>query len=166
MKPKRSAESKLPPWQAHNEREWEEMYRWVVGKIQETRENRKGVPLLDWFESDDAAILAAWQGNMQPLRVKYPHLAPFLHPPKRGKGKHLRPHPGDALLQAVEDAAKLIPQIWEKYFPGKVRHKEDGPSALDIAARLHGFSRPNEIAKLERRVTKPSGPPGRAKNAL
>jgi hypothetical protein len=155
MKP--AAETKLPPWQARNQRERDQMYEWVVGKLQEARANRKGIPLLDWFKSDAAAKWAASHDNMQPLRAKYPDLAPFLHPPERGRGKHQRPHPGDALLQAVEDV-KSIKQIWKKYFPRKIRHAEDGLSALDIAARWHGFTRAKEIENLARRASKQSGP--------
>ena len=154
MKP--AAETELPRWHARDQREREQMFRWMFEKLNEARARRQGVPLTVWLKSDAAAQLAAWHGNMRPLRAKYPHLAPFLHPPKLRRGHHLRKNPGDALRQAVEDV-KLIRQIWKKYYPRKIRHHDDGPSAAEIAACRCRFSKQEDIDIIERRANKPSG---------
>jgi hypothetical protein len=151
---------KLPPWSARNERERQQMFEWVCAKLQEARANGAGAPLIDFLKSDAPAILAAWQGDVQPLRARYPHLAPFLDPPKRKRGQYNRKLPSAAVQQAVEDV-KAIRRIWKKHYPGKTRHAGDGLSAIQIAARRNSFA--DETEEIARRVDKPSGQHRRAK---
>jgi hypothetical protein len=78
------------------------------------------------------AEMAAWAGNMQPLRSMYPRLAPFLHPPKRGRGEYQRPrrHRQYAIEQAVLDVGR-IRALWARELKKKNRSDK---LAVEIAA--------------------------------
>jgi hypothetical protein len=44
----------------------------------------------DWSNDDAFEIMAAHFGDYEPLRKRYPNLAPFLNPPRLGRGKYPR----------------------------------------------------------------------------
>jgi hypothetical protein len=128
---------KLPPWVARNQRDRYLMVAWVGAQLdalvaEAAKNNSFGPGEL----AKHLALLAAWHGNMQPLHALYPHLAPFLQAPKRGRG-------------AVERAAaevKIIRALWQRRYGKKYRHADDGPSAVEIAAERWGVS-PAEVKK-------------------
>jgi len=97
------------------------------------------------FETEDPPVEGIYsyeieqaeQGDIEPLRLRYPHLARFLHLPKLGRGKHrLRRdshamHPVDAAADDVERILKLWKQHYDK------RNRKTDPTAAQIAAARH-----------------------------
>jgi hypothetical protein len=136
---------KLPPWIARDQRERNLMIAWVGAQLdalvaEAAKNNSFGPGELSKY----LALLAAWHGNMQPLHAFYPHLAPFLQAPKRGRGKYLRRR-----NFAVERAAaevKIIRALWQRHYRKKNRRADDGPSAVEIAAERWGVG----IAEVEK----------------
>lgn len=139
-----------PPWRARNEREREQMRAWVKREL-----NRLPDPLELWLASDEykagldarskqydawlnnlgPQIESAEAGNIEPLRAALPHLAKFIHLPKRRQGERSFPKFKDALrVSAACDDVDRIRALWKQHYGRKNRHAEDGPSAEEIAA--------------------------------
>lgn len=78
------------------------------------------------------ALKEAKQGNIKPLRNAYPHLAPFLHPPKRRRGQRLPKAKPRALAHAVTDVSS-IRDLWRRHFR-RVKRRRGELSAEEIAA--------------------------------
>jgi len=97
---------------------------------QEEKAARANLAKWDWRAIDDAK-----HGNIQPLRRNYPHLAAYLHLPKRKRGQRFHRQP---LIDFVQVAANHVPRIyalWAKHYKKKKRSR-DQMSAEDFAALL------------------------------
>jgi hypothetical protein len=105
------------------------------------------------------AVNAAWTGNMKPLRQFYPDLAPFLQPPRPGRGKWQRhvslthaENPKDkrhlawAIAQAIADVRR-IRTIWKTNYG---RWKRPDHLAEEIAAKLWDVDVHDVIRALKR----------------
>jgi hypothetical protein len=125
--------SKLPPWSGDND--W--MERWVNEQLDE----RFGKPQpLDpgWGEPDGFEIEAAEHGDIEPLKKKYPHLAPYLRLPKRARGKRFKRAADIREEQAATDVW-LIRDLWQEKYGRKNRSMHQGEiTAEEIAARRWG----------------------------
>jgi hypothetical protein len=94
-----------PPWIAHDERERKAMVAWVNAQLDQQRTidpTFGGLGITNWF-----AWIAACHGNMQPVRVLFPWLAPFLQPRRFGRGEHPRHKRQWAIDRAVEDVVRI-----------------------------------------------------------
>jgi hypothetical protein len=148
------------PWRARNQADREAMTGWVHEQLNIRREIIcDSKPHADISFRDlnyQLALVAAWGGNMQPLRALKPDLAPFLHPPKRGRGEYRRRRGPDyvppGFFQLVKEEMKYVDHLWKKYFGRTRRNRLDGPSKLDILKARYELTE-KEISKLE----KPSG---------
>jgi hypothetical protein len=78
------------------------------------------------------ALKEAERGNIKPLRDAYPHLTPFLHPPKRRRGQRLPKAKPKGLEAAVADVSR-IRDLWRQHF-GRVKRRQGELSAEEIAA--------------------------------
>jgi hypothetical protein len=97
---------------------------------QEEQQQRANVAKLDKWALDQAK-----HGNIEPLRRNYPHLADFLHLPKRKRGYRFHRKP---LLDFVQVAANAVPHIhalWAKHYKKKKRERGQ-TSAEEFAALL------------------------------
>ena len=95
----------------------------------------KWSPSKDWFDNLGPEMSSAEGGDIEPLRRKLPHLAKFLHLPKRGhgQGKHRKPKNFLFVQAAARDVVR-IKQLWLTYYNKKYRQEDDGPSEFEIAA--------------------------------
>jgi hypothetical protein len=86
-----------------------------------------------WLEADGPEIYYAEHGNVEPLRTKYPNLAPFLHAPTKRKQKNELKT--DAISTAVW-AVGQISKIWREEYKLKKRPYRSRAqiSAVEIAA--------------------------------
>jgi hypothetical protein len=91
-------------------------------------------------------IEEAERGNIKPLRDVYPHLAPFLHLPKRKRGQRF-PKVNNKLMNAVADVSR-IRGLWKRHF-GRVKRQRDELSAEEIAAERYKL----DVEKVQRAVT-------------
>jgi hypothetical protein len=105
---------------------------------------------VDWYQSclvhippeiltaerdDRFAIAEAEHGNIKPLRRAYPQLAPFLHLPKRERGKRF-PKVNYKVRHAKYEVS-LIRGLWRRHF-GRVNRRRGELSAAEIAAERCG----------------------------
>ena len=136
----------LPPWQARNEREWWMMEDWAnheLNQLPDGSETWKPSPPkiakqhLDWLFNLGPEIQAAEHGDIEPLRKKLPHLAKFLHRPKRPRQGDRFPKRTDVFDKAKAAAiqARQIMALWRKRYGKQNRRPTDGPSAAEIAAK-------------------------------
>jgi hypothetical protein len=153
--------TKLPPWQARNPRERQQMADWVNERLDELDEAKfnEGCNNSEEFRAFvgtwGSEIDAADRGNIEPLRKRLPQIARFLTaPPPRTKKKRQMLSPAEAAALNV----KRIRDLWKKNYKRKNRRRDDGPSAIEIAALRSEVS----VEKVERRL-KPSGPSGKRK---
>jgi hypothetical protein len=153
--------TKLPPWQARNPRERQQMVDWVNERLDELNEAdfnegcNNAQQFEAWLATGGREIDAADHGNIEPLRKRLPQIARFLTAPlprKRKKRQMLSP----AAVAALN--VKRIRHLWKKHYKRKNRRKDDGPSAIEIAALRSEVS----VGKVEKRL-KPSGPSGKKK---
>jgi hypothetical protein len=98
---------------------------------------------------------AAATGDLEPLRAKYPELAPYLHPRKRGRGE--RGFQRDWVVEAAVDDVFFIRELWARQFGRFKRGRDTPPSAEEIAAhfwnidvrkivsRMHNLSRSKSL---------------------
>jgi hypothetical protein len=86
---------------------------------------------------------AARNGNMAPLRKHYPKLAEFLHPPPLGAGQYKRQL--SQLEKPARDLVSRIRSLWSANFNRKRRRRDDGITAVEIAARYLG-EKPGTVA--------------------
>jgi hypothetical protein len=129
----------LPRWECHNARDARAMVAWVNAKLDQMdtiseRFVRYGESVL---ESDEAYVLAqaikqADNGDIEPLRRLYPHLAGFLRRPKRQRGKRFAKNNRSPVKEAVYDV-KRIRDLWLVNYQKKKRSK-DLVTAEQIAA--------------------------------
>ena len=122
---------KLPKWNDN-----EAMVRWVhrqLDELQDARLRPTGTSAHKWLAEDGPQIYYAERGRIEPLRKKYPRLAPFLFAPPKRKQKRVPRH--DAITVAVW-ATQRIPEIWKKEYGLKKRpYRSRGQiSAVEIAA--------------------------------
>jgi hypothetical protein len=142
----------LPPWHARNEREKQQMKDWLFRELNQmqTEEIELAAQKTKISISVQLAIVRAYgkgaaDAKMKPLRDLYPHLAPFLHPPKGTRGKYFRPR--DKAKGKAERAAqdvRRIRAIWKKHY-GRQNRGRDDISAVEIAAEFWEIS-PDEVA--------------------
>jgi hypothetical protein len=153
-----------PRWSARDERDRKQMHDWVCERLDDPKEGfnliRYGLtkrpeltrPTIEEVEDEEQWRKAeARLGNVEPLRRAHPDLAEFLFSPKRKRGQKLPPRwvgPEDVWLAAVD--AKFIPMIWKKYYRRSRRTREDGPSAVDIAARKWGVAKNRVEARIKK----------------
>jgi hypothetical protein len=62
----------------------------------------------------DDALWAARAGEAEPLRKLHPHLAPFLYPPKLGRGQK---YPKTRRVQEAVGDVPRIRQLWRDNYP-------------------------------------------------
>ena len=128
----------LPPWSGNDEA----MYRWCDEMLQEQIEkelsaNATKFPTWEALMADEAiALHMARDGQLEPLRKLYPHLAPFLHPPSK-RGKYRRDE--TQLKRAALDLVKRVKALWRIHYGRRKRGSGDGISANEIAARYLGL---------------------------
>lgn len=152
-----------PRWSARDERDWKQMYDWVCERLDDPKEvfnfRRFGLepaeltrPTIEDFEDEEEWRKAeARLGDVEPLRRAHPDLAEFLFSPKRKRGQKLPPRrhrPDNVWLAAVD--AKFIPIIWKAYYGRSKRTREDGPSAVDIAAQKWGVAKKSVEARIKK----------------
>jgi hypothetical protein len=83
------------------------------------------------------AVKEAYNGNVEPLKLMLPVLAPFLTPPKRQRGKRFSKHDEvDPVQQAAMDA-RHIRALWKTNYGKSNRPKNDPVTAEQIAADRH-----------------------------
>jgi hypothetical protein len=147
-----------PPWFARNAAEREAMVQWMhrqLDELQAARLQPTGTDTHKWLQEDGPQIYYAERGRIEPLRKKYPHLAPFLFaPPKR---KQVRVARYDAITTAVW-AVEQIGKIWKNEYKLKKRPYRSGDQilAVEIAALWMEVD-PDDI----KTRMKPSGPSGK-----
>ena len=166
----------LPPWIASNQRDNKLMALWLNERLDEVQKgllDNLSVDFDNLFDhgnlsvDDDPQFAFFWeeiqarrkaggkeiyeaqQGNIEPLRKLYPHIAEFIHLPKRpGKGTHFqksqynveRPIFADLKKRALTFAAwdvATIRDLWERWYPKKKRSNPSALSAEDFAAMRH-----------------------------
>jgi hypothetical protein len=154
----------LPPWRGDDEA----MYRWCRTMLDHqldeavwaTKDDDKG--LLQWLDTDEPAIWSAYRGAMEPLRRRLPHLAPFLHPEKHGRG--LQPRFEDQWEQPALDIVRRVKRLWRDYYDDRQRRRrDDGISAVEVAGRYLGLD-PEAVDKWLKksfRADKPGYPPAK-----
>jgi hypothetical protein len=128
---------KRPPWIARNQRDRNQMIEWTTEQLEILRADTEEK---NSFGPGDLGkyltLLAGQYGNMQPLHATYPHLAPFLQAPKRGRGKY--PRETNLAVERAAAEVSIIRALWQKHYGKKNRHADDGPSAVEIAAERWG----------------------------
>lgn len=138
---------KLPPWQARSPRERLLMIDWVHSKLEDEHirimkeANARGCTPeeLHWFFNLGPEIQSARNGDIEPLRKRLPHIAEFIHRPKRKRGQRFPKRTVD--FDKAKAAALLVPQIralWLQNYGKRNRPASRGPSAEEIAARYFG----------------------------
>jgi hypothetical protein len=105
-------------------------------------------------DRDAADIEAAWKGDIEPLRKKYPRLAPFLAlPPLRKRNAWHKAHQQEpTVADLIAFDVMRIRALWRKHY-GRVNRKRGLITAAEIAARRYGLD-PSALDKYEH----PSGP--------
>jgi hypothetical protein len=150
-----------PPWFARNAAEREAMVQWVhrqLDELQAARLQPTGTGTHKWLQEDGPQIYHAERGNIEPLRKKYPRLAPFLFAPPPRKQVRVARH--DAITTAVW-AAGQIREIWKNKYDRKNRHKGQRPTALEIAALWMDVSEDDILKRMHK-----SGPSGKSRKKL
>lgn len=147
-----------PPWTGDDEA----MTRWLMHRLNERlREDQVGFKA--WQMSPEGqtaeaeqmardnsvgpAILAAENGDIEPLRKMFPLLAPYLYPPKRKRGGQSSA-PLAGLQTKLVYAVVQVPRIralWRQHYDKKNRRKDE-TSAEWFAARLWGVTEDEVIA--------------------
>lgn len=169
-----------PRWIARNSREREAMYRWVVQSLDEEDDAVYTLTgTIDEAASNEPEIEAAWKGNIEPLRRKYPHHAPFLVLPSvRARKAWLKEYDRElTLVNLIKSDVERIKDLWKKHYDGRVNRPLGQLKAieiaarrlLDIAARRLSDDRLLEQARSEmdraiNRIEHPSGPSGEKKS--
>jgi hypothetical protein len=144
----------LPPWIATNQREREEMYRWVDQILDDDEtidrildETGDLMPRLNINKvtppppqrPDAAEMDAAWRdGNIEPLCKKYPHLTLLLKPPSKRKRNLWRNERELTDVDLIAFEVKLIEAIWKKHY-GHIRRPRGQLTAVDIVVRRLGL---------------------------
>jgi hypothetical protein len=144
---------KLPKWNDN-----EAMVRWVhrqLDELQAARWQQTGTGTHKWLQEDGPQIYHAERGHIEPLRKKYPRLAPFLFAPPKRQQERVARH--DAITTAVW-AVEQIGKIWKNEYKLKKRpYRRRGQiSAVEIAALWMEVD-PDDI----KTRMKPSGPSGK-----
>jgi hypothetical protein len=137
----------LPPWRAGtDERKRQQMRAWVNYQLYEMTKLTGDEWLNIWSlkNLDALALQAAEQGDIRPLRKKYPHLAPFLHLPKLKRGEHFK-EPAKIWLRHAREDVQRIRAIWRKHF-GKVNRPRGELTAEEIAAERWNLT-PDEVRR-------------------
>jgi hypothetical protein len=109
------------------------MVAWVNAQLDQQRTidpTFGGLGITNWF-----AWIAACHGNMQPVRVLFPWLAPFLQPRRFGRGEHPRHKRQWAIDRAVEDVVR-IRALWLKHY-GSYYRPRGQVTAEEIAEGRH-----------------------------
>ena len=130
-----------PPWSGDDEA----MYRWcetlIARQIEQELHSPKSHDVhaqwMQWLGSDEPAIWSARNGDMTPLRKKYPQLAEFLHPPQDSRHRRYPPLP---MKKAALDLVRRVRLLWSKYYKRQRRRRGDGITTEEIAARYLGIS--------------------------
>jgi hypothetical protein len=101
-----------------------------------------------------ADMEAAWNGDLGPLRRRYPHLTAFLSLPplrkRKARRKAHQPDPTPADMVAFD--VMRIRALWRKHY-GRVNRKRGLITAAEIAVQRYGLD-PSAIDQYEH----PSGP--------
>jgi hypothetical protein len=145
---------KPPPWTAS-----EAMVRWMHRKLDERqaemmRPTGNSAKHSAWLKADGPEIYYAEHGEIEPLRKKYPRLAPFLFALEpKNPAKATR---DDAIATAVW-AYKCIPEIWQKEY-GRKNRRRGQVGALEIAARWMDVAKKDILTRMNK-----SGPSGKKK---
>jgi hypothetical protein len=148
---------KLPDWDAKPD----DMEKWVIEQLNALPYGDEGGPASEveftWMNDDDARrIAAAEHGDIEPLREKYPHLAPYLFTPKRKRGaRFFRPDDpwwrddnpflayGRAItvspVQCAVDDVRRIRALWRKAY-SRFKRASSLISAEEIAANRWGVN--------------------------
>ena len=162
----------LPSWIACNGPDRQKMIDWlnfglnssrydpIIEQLladQESWTPEKDEEFLEWVTSDGFAIRAAEDGDIEPLRKKYPHLARYLQLPKRsGKGDRFpRPRPmsdyQERTLLAASDVGR-IRRFWKEAY-GKKNRPHGQIGAEEIAANRWNVSVDDVIRWIKKKGT-------------
>jgi hypothetical protein len=88
---------------------------------------------------DQTAIDAAHRGKIEPLRARYPHIAQFIHLPRKGRrGKYPRRSSGTIPpVEAAVEAATFVRLLWREVYGRRNRRRDDDMSAEAVVARYY-----------------------------
>jgi hypothetical protein len=129
-----------PDWECPTEADVKKFRRWTIHEL----ESRT-----DWEEqlekywppdetAEERAMRVADEGDIEPLKKLYPHLARFLFPPvgsTKGDRRPKDPYKGSIWAKAAAADAVMIRAIWLESYGVWKRRKE--PTAAGIAAGLY-----------------------------
>jgi hypothetical protein len=142
--PWKAREIKKPPWQARNPHERNEMFYWMIQKLDE---RARDIDTIDATNPKGRAALGKLIGKKALRKL----LAPSNTYRKDDQDV------ANWAVNAAVDTVPLIRQIWQDEYGRKNRRPDDGPSAEEIAAYLFGVS--ESVDQVTSRSTKPSGGP-------
>ena len=150
----------------------EAMVRWMHRKLDELQQAEhnegKGSAARSargsaWLKADGPEIESAEWGDIEPLRKKYPRLAPFLVAlTKSERKKHTKATRDDAIATAVW-AYKAIPAIFKEHDVRNNRRRGE-ISTLEIAARWMNVAQKDILTRMNK--SGPSGPSGKSRKKL
>jgi hypothetical protein len=84
---------------------------------------------------EDDKYVADVEGDLEPLRQRYPEIAEYIHSRKRGHGKR-RHYPNWRVKSAIKEA-KFIRHLWFQTYGFQRQRRDDGmPRAEQIAAEI------------------------------
>jgi hypothetical protein len=128
----------IPQWQpaagastAARQRWQREMREWI-GQVLDWRTETKIESANEYWgrqgskkHFERSAIEDARQGNVEPLRKIYPHIAEFIHSPREGRrGKYSRWR-GVTAIDAAVEAAAFVRLFWREVYGRKNRGRDD-----------------------------------------
>ncbi len=132
-----------PPWKTDTPAKKKLMIDWVCARLDD--EDKKKILVLPehmaryraWRLAGGLEKQAARAGYPELLRQRHPDLAEFIFKSQLGRGQKRPRTCADPVDLAVKDV-KRIRRIWREAYDGlQNRHKDNGPSAVDIAAARH-----------------------------
>jgi hypothetical protein len=157
----------LPPWSGDDEA----MLRWLNDILDQRLWEEQDVKSMTaeqyavWRTSlIDPAMAAAWSGDMEPLRKRFPKLEPFLHPAKlrRGDKRPKRKCTRETFLHWAAEDVDRIRELWQLHY-GRKKRRRGQTSAETFAGKRWSEGSfvfdGDDVA----RAHKPSGTPRKAR---
>ena len=137
----------LPPWKPPTKKADLEKYRWAMIDFVEWAYCQQPDPEMKHSPSEVYELIQhgleielARNGDIEPLRRAYPHLAEFLHAPAGpvGKRKTGGLYPTSSRAQWAASTVTDVKAIWQRYYGKKVRRFT--PTAEEIVANIFGVT--------------------------